>query len=118
MNTETGTTQEHIGAPRRLAKEKLRKLLAKWVRVEAVYMVLVVALVCSPQAFAGSTTLQGALQSLLTLLQAAGAAMIGLACVKWGLDFLQGGGASREAFTSIGIGAGLILGAQAIGSSI
>jgi len=96
----------------------LRQVTKRWVRIEAVYMIVLVAVVCSPQAYAGSTTLAGALDQLLTLLQACGAAMIGLACVKWGLDFLQGGGASREAFTSIGIGAGLVLGAKAIGSAL
>jgi len=86
-------------------------------KVEAIYLVLVGVSAMSP-AYAAATTLKEAMLNLLKVIQVAGVGMIALSAVKWGIEFLQGGGGTREAFISLGIGAGLILGALSIAQAI
>lgn len=72
----------------------------------------------SSPAFAVATTLADAMNNVVTYVAAASAGFIALACIKWGIEYLQGDRSAHDAFMRIGIGAGLILGAATLATKI
>ena len=82
------------------------------VRFQAVYMVLVAVALFSP-AFA-QNPLQEKVEKVLTALEGAAVALLAIGLIRLGIEWAQGGSATRDNMYSMAFAAAFILGARAL----